>query len=114
MANTRPLDVEENLFNTVITREEELIIASFSRSINTTDDITDVSLDQCLYLFWAIGSVTSFSERTYGFPTLLEIYSPIICFPDHGSCPSKEKIQLISNRDCCMSYNYNYMLLHVK
>lgn len=82
-------DIEENLFDYVVSREEELLTVSFSRKLYTTDNITDISLDSCLYLLWAVGNVNSFADRTHSAPTILGIYSPIICFPEQGSCPGK-------------------------
>lgn len=83
------LESEENLVDVAVTREGETLSISFSREISTTDNRTDIALDQCLYLLLASGRVISFEERIQDFPTSLIVYQNIICFPAQGFCPGK-------------------------
>lgn len=85
-------DTEDNLFNTSVTREGESLTIVFSRRIITTDSTTDIPLNRDLYLYWATGSVISFSEGTFGFPSSFNQYSPVIEFPGDGLCPGDNNI----------------------
>ncbi len=81
-------DIEENVFDTSVTRIDGSLTVAFSRSITTTDNITDISLDDsCLYLIGAVGNVISFIDRTQGAPTVSIVHDSVVCFPPQGLCP---------------------------
>ena len=70
-------------------RNEGKLNIIFSRNISTTDNVTDIVLDTCLYLLWGTGEISDFTERTIGALTSLIVYQPIICFPKQGFCPGR-------------------------